>query len=68
MTMVTPAGPAFFCAPAYTMPQRATSSGRDRKCEDASTTSGTSGAPSAAVSGQSRNSTPPMVSLLHRCR
>ncbi|CFP63521.1 Uncharacterised protein [Bordetella pertussis] len=68
MTTVTPAGPAFFWAPANTSPARAMSSGRDRKCEDTSTTSGTSGAPRLAGSGHSVNSTPPMVSLLHRCR
>src|SRR3546814_8175701 len=66
MTIVTPAGPAFFCAPAYTMDALEKSMGRDRKCDEASTTSGTLAAPSAAISGQSANSTPPMVSLLHK--
>jgi hypothetical protein len=39
MTMVTPAGPMFFCAPAKITPYLATSITRDRMCEDMSATS-----------------------------
>ena len=41
METVMPAGAMFFCAPAYTMPNRETSMGRDRIVLDRSATSGT---------------------------
>src|SRR4029079_13255349 len=60
ITTVTPAGPAFFCAPAYRTPYRDTSVGLDRKSLDASPTS-TTRSGNVGVSG---NSTPWIVSLV----
>ena len=63
MTMASPLGPTFFCAPAYTMPKRDTSSGRERMSLDISATS--SAEPGL---GQWWNWVPRMVLLLVMCR
>ena len=59
IAIVTPAGPAFFCAPAYRSPWPATSTGRDRKSDDESETNGTS----SGTAGVVGNSTPWIVSF-----
>ena len=66
MTMVTPAGPMFFWAPAKASPTRDQSMARERMWEEQSTTSGAS-QPRAFRSGSSAISTPWMVSLEHTC-
>ena len=66
MTMVRPAGPMFFCAPAKARPTLDQSMARERMCDEQSITSGAS-LPSAPRSGSDWNSTPSMVSLLQTC-
>src|SRR5471032_126909 len=70
MTMVTPAGPMFFCAPAKITPYCDTSTTRDRMCDDMSATIGVdaNSPPNAAGTRAKSNSTPSMVSLVHMCR
>ena len=53
MTMTTPAGPTFFCAPAKITPYLETSTGFEQKFEDMSATSNVS-----PTSGGALNSTP----------
>jgi hypothetical protein len=57
----------FFCAPPKARPMRDQSIGRLSWLDEQSTTRGAS-QPSGRKSGKSWNSTPSMVSLLHRCR
>ena len=58
MTRVSPAGPMFFCAPAYTTPKRSMGNGSERIIDEQSATSGT-----GPTSGISWTASPPMVSL-----